>query len=183
MADAVSGKQLVAVAFGPNYSTVSGKQNVATASIVGLRSISMFDMSNVDNSSGGWALQVGVQRSDTEGFPSPPSILLAQPGAWRFRWQVSPGTQTISCYCKQGINLAPFPSMVVRADASLGVSLDVTGTSAGGTGWVKIGPLTVVCTSPGVLWVELRANYAGQDSSGANPLGPWYPCYFDNIDI
>lgn len=162
---------------------VSGKQLVATATFIGVRSVSMFDMSNADQSSGGWALQVGVDRSDVEGFPAPPSILLRQPGAWRFRWQVSPGTQTISCYCKQVINLAPFPSMVIKANSSLSVPADVIGTSAGGTGWVKIGPISVVCTSPGVLWVELRANLANQDASSANPLGPWYPCYFDNIDI
>ena len=145
--------------------------------------VAHFDMTGPGNSSAGWSMQTGVERSNVEGNPSPPCIVLRQPGAWRFRWQVNTGSQTISIYCKQAINLAPFPSMVIKADPSLGVAADIVGISAGGAGWVKIGPLTAVATSPGVLWVELRANYMGQDASSANPLGPWYPCYFDNVDI
>jgi len=136
------------------------------------------------NSSLGWHMQPGVTQSAAEGFPSAPSIALSQPGAWRFRWQVSPGTQTISCYCKQPANASPYPTMVVRANADLGLNSDVTGTSPGGTGWVKIGPLTVVVTSPGVLWVELRNNLKTLDpSSVRGATGPWAICYFDNIDI
>jgi hypothetical protein len=162
---------------------ISGKQLVAVPTAEGVRSFSLFDMAGQDQSSGGWSMQVGVVRSNTEGSPSSPSLLLRQPGAWRFRWQVQTGTQTISCYCKQAINVSPFPSMVARANSSLGLAANVTGTSGGGAGWVKIGPISVTVTGPGVLWVELRANLKTQDASSANPLGPWYPCYFDNIDV
>jgi hypothetical protein len=166
---------------------VSGKWLAAAASAVGVRSVSGFDMTGptsvTGGAQGGWPLQIGVGRSDTEGFPSPPSILLEQPGVWRFRWQLNPGSQTISCYTKQEANSAPYPSMVVKANPSIGVNVDVSASAPSGTGWKKIGPITIVATSPGVVWVELCANYAGQDASSANPLGPWYPCYFDNIDI
>jgi hypothetical protein len=164
-------------------SAVSGKQLAGVPTAEGIRGIALFDMTGPDKSSFGWQLQVGVKKSTTEGYPANPSILLGQPGAWRFRWQVQTGTQTISCYCKQAINASPFPSMVARADSSLGLAADVTGTSGGGAGWVKIGPISVTVSGPGVLWVELRANYKGMNASSANPLGPWYPCYFDDIDI
>lgn len=182
MPSAVSGRQLVAVAMGGGYSAVSGKQSVAAPTNIGLRSVNLFDMAGQDQSSGGWAFQIGVQRSDTEGFPSAPCIALRQPGAWRFRWQVQPGTQTISCYCRQPANAAPYPTMVVRANPTFGVNADTVGTSPGGTGWVKIGPITVVATSPGVLWVEFRNNLATLDPTRGD-TGPWAICYFDNVDI
>jgi hypothetical protein len=138
-------------------------------------------MAGPDNSSGGWQFQVGVKQISTEGFPSPPSLWMSEPGSWRFRWQVMTGSQTISCYVKQEINTAPFPTMVVRANPDIGIVADITGTSPGGAGWVKIGPITATASSVGVVWVELRANNTGMDASSANPLGPWYPCYFDEI--
>jgi hypothetical protein len=167
-------------------SAVSGAKLVASAGSVGVRSFNMFDMAGPHSDSGGahggWGLQVGVIQDNTEGFPSPPSIALRQPGVWRFRWQLSPGTQTISCYAKQPANASPYPSLIVKANSSIGVNADVTGTSPGGAGWVKIGPVTVVATAPGVVWVELRNNLTTLDPT-RGVTGPWAICYFDNIDI
>lgn len=148
---------------------------------VGVNGICLFAPTGPDHSSFGWHMQFGVQKSIAEGTPSQPSLWLPQPGAWRFRWQITSGNQTISVYCKQIENVAPYPSMVVKANPSIGVNSDVTGTSTGSTGWIKIGPITVTATNSGIVWVELRNNLrSNYDPENGNIL-PWAPCYFDNL--
>jgi hypothetical protein len=160
---------------------VSGRQLVANPGAVGVRSINFFDMTGPDNSAFGWPLQVGVGRNNTEGNPSAPCIVLAQPGAWRFRWAVKPGARTVAVYCKQPANLSPYPSLAVKADASLGVPSDVEVTSTGGAGWVAVGPASLTITAAGALWVELRNNLrAGYDPTNGSTM-PWAPCYFDHL--
>lgn len=120
-------------------------------------------------------LQVGVRKELVEGNPSAPCLALDYPGFWRFRWQLISGTQTLSCYAKQVSNVAgKRPTMVIKANASIGVAADVPGTAGAGTGWVKIGPLTVVATAPGAVWVELWNNDTDTFYSTA---------YFDNISV
>lgn len=158
---------------------VSGRQLVAVPTAVGVRSINFFDLTGPDNSSAGWGLQVGVQRSNTEGTPSAPSLLLAQPGAWRFRWQVVPGSQTISVWCKQVVNTSPYPSMMLKANPDIGFAADVETSAAAGVGWKKIGPVTATVSTPGVLWVELRANLRTQGYATSST--PWELCHFDLV--
>ena len=128
------------------------------------------DMSG--NSPFGRGLAVGVVRSDSEGNPSTPSLAVPPGGFWRFKWGVLAGSQTISVDVKQASNTSPYPTVVVKANPAIGVSIDHTGTSTGGTGWVTIGPVTVSATSPGVLWVELHNNSTAYPAELA---------YFDNI--
>jgi hypothetical protein len=165
---------------------VSGKSLGASAGSVGVRSFNYFDMagpnSGTGGAHGGWGNQLGVLRESVQGNPSAPSTALRQPGAWRFRWQISTGTQTLSCYVRQPANAAPFPTIVVKANPSIGVASDITGTSPGGASWVKIGPVSVVATSSGVVWVEMHNNLATLDPT-RGVTGPWAICYFDNIDV
>jgi hypothetical protein len=70
--------------------------------------------------------------------------------------------------------------MVIRANAAIGVNVDVVGTSPGGAGWVTIGPITVIPSSDGVLTVELRNNLQTLNPARTG-LAPWSPCYFDHI--
>jgi hypothetical protein len=103
-------------------------------------------------------MQLGVIQNTVDGYPSAPSIQLTIHGFWRFRWTVTPGARTISVQVKQAANSTPYPTIIVRKNASIGISADVTGTSPGGTGWVTIGPVTVTPSSEGVVWVELWNN-------------------------
>lgn len=118
-------------------------------------------------------MQTGVREELVDGYPSPPCLALDYPGFWRFRWQVVVGTQTISVYAKQVSNVAgKRPSMVVKANAALGVVADVSGSAGSSAGWVKIGPLSVTATTAGVLWVELHNNDTDTFYS---------PAFFDNL--
>lgn len=110
-------------------------------------------------------------KDTSEGNPSQPSLRLDKKGKWRFRWVVASGTRTISIDVKQAVNVDPRPTLVVKANPSIGVNSDVTGTAGSSTGWVTIGPVTAEPTSDGVLWVELRVNLDYQ----------YGPCYWDNI--
>lgn len=159
---------------------VSGRVMAANPAAHGVGAFHLFGATGPDNSSLGWGFQVGVQKSTTEGNPAVPSLVLAEPGRWRFKWGVTAGTHTAAIYCKQVENVSPYPSMVIRANTAIGVNADVVGTSPGGAGWVTIGPITVIPSSDGVLVVELR-----NDLQTLNPartgLSPWSPCYFDHI--
>lgn len=121
-------------------------------------------------------LQAGASQNTSPpagGSSSGMALTLALPGFWRFRWTVQPGTRTITVQVYQSANISPYPSVIVKANTSIGVSSDVTGTSAGGTGWVSIGPITVTPTSEGVLWVQLWNNLHLAQS----------PCYFDKVIV
>jgi len=117
-------------------------------------------------------MTIGLSRSDVEGYPTPPSLCLALPGMWRFRWAVIPGGRSITVKVKQAVNAVPYPTMVIKANAACGVLTDVVGTSPGGAGWVSIGPIVATATVNGALWVELWNNYT---------LAGNAPAYFDQI--
>lgn len=119
-------------------------------------------------------LAIGISRSDTEGYPTPPSLCLSRPGMWRFRWAVIAGGRSITVKVKQAVNAAPYPTMVIKANAACGVLSDVVGTSPGGAGWVSIGPIVATATVDGVLWVEFWNNYNRTSFA---------PAYFDQIIV
>lgn len=121
------------------------------------------------------AYQVIGARDNTEGDPSQPSLRMDARGVWRFRWVVESGARTASINVKQAANASPRPTLVIKANPSIGVNSDVTGTAGSGTGWVTIGPVNAAPTSDGVLWVELRNNYDAQ-YQGA-------PCYWDHVVV
>ena len=101
-------------------------------------------------------MQTGVREELVDGYPSPPCLALDYPGFWRFRWQLAPGTQTISVWAKQVSNVTgKRPQMIVKANPAIGVAADVVGTAASSTGWTKIGPIGVTASAAGVVWVEL----------------------------
>jgi len=112
-------------------------------------------------------------RDNVEGNPAQPSLKMERLGKFRFRWIVTSGARTISVNVKQAINLTPRPTLVVKANSSIGVNSDVTGTAGSGTGWVTIGPVAINPSSSGAVWVELRANYDGQTC----------PSYWDNVVV
>jgi hypothetical protein len=116
-------------------------------------------------------LSYGVGKSTVQGDPATPSLQVDFNGFWSFRWVVASGTRTITVRVKQATNQTPYPSVIVKANAAIGVNSDATGTSAGGAGWVTIGPVTVTPTSAGVLMVELWNNSTHSKD----------PCYFDHI--
>lgn len=106
-----------------------------------------------------------------EGTPTAPSLRLDALGVWKFRWTVPIGTRTISISVKQAVNASPRPTLIVKANASIGVNADVTGTAPSGTSWVTIGPVTITPSSAGAVWVELWNNLDRQIGTA--------PCYFD----
>jgi hypothetical protein len=120
-------------------------------------------------------LKTGVREELSDGYPAPPCLALDYPGMWRFRWQVQPGLQTISCYAKQASNVTgKRPSMIVKANPALGLAADVVGLAGASTGWIKINSLSVTVATAGVLWVELWNNDTDTFYSTA---------FFDNIDV
>jgi hypothetical protein len=160
---------------------ISGRQLVATPVAVGIRSVNFFDMTGPHGSSFGWPLQVGVTKDSVEGDPATPCIILKQPGAWRFRWGVEAGARSIAVYCKQVDNTSPYPSLVIKANTDAGINADVETFAAAGAGWKTIGPVAINPSGYGVLWIELRNNYRGSYDSTRATGSPWSPCYFDHI--
>ena len=158
------------------------RSNFSGPAVVGaLQGICLGGPSGPRNSSLGRHLQSGVRRSDTEGTPSAPSLVIGQPGFWRFRWSVTSGLHTISISVKQPSNATPYPTMTIKANPDIGVAADVVGTSPGGAGWVTIGPINVTPTSAGVLWVELANNDTGTFDPTNGSFLPSAPCYWDNL--
>lgn len=148
-----------------------GRQCVVGA----LQGLSIGGMTSIHGDTFDRHLKTGVREELVDGYPSPPCLALDYPGMWRFRWQVQPGTQTISCYAKQSSNVAgKRPSMIVKANPALGLAADVAGAAGASTGWVKISSLSVAVASAGVLWVELWNNDTDTFYSTA---------FFDNIDV
>jgi hypothetical protein len=142
------------------------------ARLIGIvRGLNLGGPTGPDGSSFGLHLQVGVGRSDAEGNPTPPSLEMDQVGLWRFRWAISAGTHTVSVMVKQVENLSPRPTLVVKANPSIGISSDAVGTAPSGTGWVTIAPVSVTATSPGVCYVELHNNV----------VSTYAKCWWDRI--
>lgn len=108
----------------------------------------------------------------TQGIPTSPSLRFDAAGAWKFRWVVSAGTQTLTISCMQAANQAPRPSVVVKAHPAIGVNSDITVSAPSGGGWVAISvPVTAAAT--GAVWVELHSDLDA--SPGV------YPTFFDHL--
>jgi len=119
-------------------------------------------------------LSFGAGRSDTEGNPAIPSLLLRYPSTFKFRWAVRAGTHAIRVNVKQAVNVSPRPQLIVRANATIGVASDQSASAASSTGWVVVGPITVSPTSDGVLHVELVSNSTSESEAG---------CFFDHVVV
>ena len=134
---------------------LAGRQCVVGA----LQGICIAPTSILGDGTYGRHMQTGVREETTEGYPSPPCLALDYPGFWRFRLQVVPGIQTISIWAKQVSNVTgKRPSMVVKANAAIGVATDLSASAGSSSGWTKIGPITITASDAGVCWVELHNN-------------------------
>lgn len=124
----------------------------------------------------GLSMMSGITRSYAEGSPSVPCLEIYEPTFWRFKWSVGGGNRTISVKCKQASNSvsASRPSLIVKANPSIGVNSDVSGSAPSSTGWVTIGPVSITPTASGSVNVELwnNSNTVTQD-----------PAYFDHIAV
>jgi hypothetical protein len=120
-------------------------------------------------------IQVGLKRNDSDGSPlsQTPCLQLTYPGLWRFRWSVQAGVRSLYINAKQPDNgiSGQRPMMVVKANPSVGLSADLMMSSAAGSDWLTIGPLTFTATAAGMVWVEVH-NHC-QTSN--------YPALFDHI--
>ena len=165
-------------------SAPTGQPYVGLPRCIGLQGINLGGGPSWDGeSSFGRVLQVGAQESLSVGYLAAPSLQLNQPGFWRFRWTVASGARTVTVFVMQAANIAPYPSLTVKANSSIGVNSDVSATSPGGTGWVQIGPVTVSPTSEGVLWVQLWNNLNLPNIIGAPNATIGSPCYFGQITV
>ena len=157
--------------------TTTGARDLTSRQCVvgALQGVSIGGMTSIHGDTFDRHLKTGVREELVDGYPSAPCLALDYPGMWRFRWQVQPGLQTISCYAKQASNVAgKRPSMRVKANSALGLAADVAGSAGSSTGWVKISSLSVTVSAAGVLWVELWNNDTDTFYSTA---------LFDNIDV
>lgn len=115
----------------------------------------------------------GMSKELVDGSPGAPSLKLDRPNSWRFRWAIrSTGAHTIQINAKQAVNQNPRPSMIVRANPSIGIYNDVSASAPTGTGWVLLGPISVTTSAVGATYVDISNNYSGSTSSS---------CYFDHI--
>jgi len=118
------------------------------------------------------SLQFGARFEGTEGTPTAPSLALDWWGFWRWRWVVDTGTRSVTIYTKQASNVAGRPSVVLKANAAVGLAADVTAVAGSSTGWIAV-TASFNCTAPGMVWVELHNNCLGIADT----------CYFDRISV
>ncbi len=119
-------------------------------------------------------LGFGTFEDLSDGDPASPSMGMWFPTQFSFRWVVNPGTHTIQVNVKQDINISPRPSMIVKANSSIGVNSDVSASAPSNTGWCVIGPITVTATAQGILIVELASNITAIDAD---------PCLWGQIVV
>lgn len=114
--------------------------------------------SYLSDSPNGRHLQVGVTQSLDEGFPTAPCLSLQIPGFWRFRWSIKTGQRAIYVWANQNSTGSYRPSVVIRSNALVGMTADLSASAADGPGWQQIGPINFTATGNGVVWVELHNN-------------------------
>ena len=106
-------------------------------------------------------LQIGVEKNTTDGSPfsQPPSLQLTFPGFWRFRWSVQAGVRSLYINTKQTL-VSPNvrPSVIIKANANVGLNSDLSMSASDSNDWVTVGPLTFAATAAGMVWVELWNN-------------------------
>lgn len=126
--------------------------------IAAVKGISMGGLSSYNSETFERHFSLKIGRSDSQGDPSTPSLVVPQPGYWRFQWGIRAGTHTLSIRTKQVLNNASRPSVVVKANPDIGINSDVIATAPSSATWVQIGPLSVTATGDGAVWVELHNN-------------------------
>lgn len=115
-----------------------------------------------------------VSQSNIEGDPTP-SLRIIGPHRYRFLWPVSAGTRTITIRTKYSVDVAGYrPTLVVLANADIGISSDSEEEAASGSGWVVIGPITVMPSLAGVLECELRVDFLHETNQVT---------YWDTIEV
>jgi len=124
----------------------------------------------------------GLAQDNTQGSPAPPSLYMPWVGYFGIRWGVQLGTQSLIVAVMQPANLAPYPSLVVKANKLVGVMSDVTFTSTGSTTWIDI-TASITATAPGALWVELHNNLHGSYDPTSLSQVAASPCWWDNIRV
>lgn len=128
-------------------------------------------------------MQVGVLKNTTDGSPAEPCLQITYPGFWRFRWTVKGGkTKTISVKVKQNSTGSMYrPSIIVRANPLIGVNNDVSASAAEGTDWTTLGPISILPTTTGSVWVELHNNNLVYPSLPGQSTETSFPALFDHI--
>jgi len=187
MADAILSLQVNATTFvfGPTGVLTSGKalsgfvnvsKSINDAVISSyVRGINTGGLLCINGCSAGIPLMYGVTQSMVEGNPSTPSIAFNNAGMWRFKWSVAAGARTISIRCKQVSNQSPRPSMVIEANPSIGVPLDIETVAGSSIGWIDIGPVAITPTVAGCIFVKIKNN--------ASDARVNMPAYFDHITV
>lgn len=169
---------------GPTSSSLGGNRRGNSGIMQG---ISFNDLSYTwGRNENGRPMQVGVSKEPVSGSLNDPCLKLEYPGFWRFRWAVKSGTRTVSVQARQNSTGSFRPSVVIRANPSIGVNTDVSGSAPDGNSWTTIGPLAISPTSVGYVWVELHNNntyyptvgYITNSSGSAETLRP---VLFDHI--
>ena len=149
-----------------------------------IQGIAFNNPSSIDSSGTfGRHMQVGVNKQTSDGSPTSPCLQLDYPGnMWRFRWVVRPGSRQISVLAKQNSTGSSYrPSLVVKANSTLGINSDLSAAAPASGDWVKIGPISFTTTGSDVVWVELHNNnYATKNSNSEIMKNP---AYFDHIFV
>ncbi len=118
---------------------------------------------------------LGLNRDDTVGTATAPSLRIDNPNAFRFRWGLTAESHSIQVSSKQArsVNTSSCPSIVVKANASIGINSDIIAYApSGSSDWTTIGPLIVAPLIGGGVWVELRNNEYGFKDN---------PAWFDQL--
>jgi len=118
---------------------------------------------------------IALGGKDTGTGSPTPSMRLDACSRFRFRWRVATGTRTVQCQVMQVVNATPRPTIIVKANPSLGINADVVATAGAGTGWITAGPVTIAPSSNGAVWVEVWNNLRWQIGSA--------PLFIDNITV
>lgn len=114
-------------------------------------------------------LRYGVARSNSQGSP-PSSLQMHWQNTYGFRVGVAPGTTLISIDVRQDVIGTVRPSVTIRANADVGFTRDVVAYALPIAGWTTIGPIPIIATDFGGVWVEIDNNWNA-------------PCHWDNISI
>lgn len=128
-------------------------------------------------------MQVGVNRENTDGSPSPPSLRLDLPGSfWRFRWVLKTGNRTLTVAAKQNSTGSLYrPSVVIKKNLNIGLVADLSASAANGNDWVTVGPINFTVSGSDVVWVELHNNNQAWTMRTNDGVLMYAPAYFDHI--
>jgi hypothetical protein len=115
----------------------------------------------------------GMSKDTTEGSPGAPCIRMQYPSMFRFRWVVKPGQRRIAIRAKQAkiYSTIQRPSLIVKANPSVGIPSDIVAYAPDSSDWVLIGPTIFTATGTGMVFVEIHNNLLMSDS----------PAFFDHI--